>query len=101
MSVERYIRFKVEVPRDLDYDDAEVYRKLEYMGPVREDGRIEKKFLRKSIKQPWQRYVDTNEYLQNRDDHPEELSADIDAVQILEDMDKLSFIKKYLAKLMF
>lgn len=97
--MERYIRFKVEAPPNSDYDVQAAYRKLEYMGPVVEGDKIEKKYLRESNKKPWKRYLETSEFLTNRDDNPEEMFAKLSEVTILEDMDKLTYIKKYFTKL--
>lgn len=96
--MERYIRFKVEAPPNSDYDVQKVYRKLEYMGPVEGD-RVKKQYLREGSKKPWKRYMETNEYVANRDEKPEELFANISDIQVLEDMDKLTYIKKYFTKL--
>ena len=99
MSVERYIRFKVDCPATITKKkDKEAYRKLEYMGPV-EDGKIKKMYLRKSTRAPWVRYMETNEFLTNRDETPEEMYANIPDVHVLEDMDKLTYVRKYFTKL--
>lgn len=96
---DRYIRFKVEAPANITKKkDLEVYRKLEYMGPV-EDGKAKKMYFRLSIKKPWRRYMESNEYLMNRDDNPDEMFANVDEVEILEDMDKSTYIKKYFTQL--
>ena len=99
MSVERYIRFKIDAPSTVTKKaDLEVYRKLEYLGPV-EDGKVKKLYLRKSIKQPWQRYLDSHEYISNRDDDNKDMFLDVSSVHILEDMDKLTYLKKYFVAL--
>ena len=96
---DRYIRFKIEAPATITKKkDKEVYRKLEYMGPV-EDGQARKMYLRQSTRKPWKRYMETNEFLTNRDDTPEEQFADVNDIQILEDMDKMTYVRKYFTKL--
>ena len=97
---ERYVRFKIETPKTITKKkDLEVYRKLEYMGPVSPEGIITKKYLRRSIKQAWERYLDSQEYVNNRDEE-EKNPTNIKDVQILEDMTFDEYIYKYFEKLL-
>lgn len=97
---DRYIRFKLEAPKTLTKKkDLEVYRKLEYLGIANPDGTIKKKFLRRSIKQEWQRYMDSQEYINTRDEE-EKNPLKIKEVTILEDMTYDDFIFKYFEKLL-
>jgi len=93
---DRYLRFKIECPPELTKKkDTEVYRKLEYMGPVQADGTVKKMYFRGSIKKPWGRYLDTNEFLANRDDNNKGMFVPVAEVNILEDMEKREYLKKY------
>jgi len=91
---ERYVRFKLETPKTVTKKkDLEVYRKLEYLGPVMGD-LVKQKYLRRSIKSPWERFIDSREYINNRDEL-EKNPIKLKDVQILEDLTYDEFLEKY------
>ena len=97
---DRYIRFKIETPKTVTKKkDLEVYRKLEYIGIPQPNGSVKKKFLRRSIKAQWERYVDSQEYINTRDDE-EKNPLMVKDVQILEDMTFDEYINRYFEKLL-